>query len=328
MRRRELITLLGSGAICVCSSFAISHAQQAKLPVIGFLGSSTPAGQAHLLTAYMQRLRELGWVEGRNLSLEQRWAEGRDDLYEEIADEFVRRKVDIVLTHGSRAALAAKKATSTIPIVAAVIGDPVGSGLVASLARPGGNLTGLSLISPDLAGKRVELLYEAVPSSRRLAVLADVGNRASDEETQQAQLAATKLGRTAFPISIRRSEDITSAFDGIEDRADALYVVGSPTVLANSVRVNILAAAARIPTVYIAKEYVQTGGLLAYGPSFANIYRRAAEFSDKILRGATPSDIPVEQPTKFDLVINLTTAKALRITIPPMLLARADEVIE
>jgi ABC-type uncharacterized transport system substrate-binding protein len=224
--------------------------------------------------------------------------------------------------------MAAKQATSVIPIVATVIGDPVGSGLVASLALPGGNLTGLSVVSHDLAAKRLELLLEAVPGFRRVAILVDVSNPVSVEEARQVQAAADKLGLEAFPIAIRRAEDIVPAFDGLKNRADALLVVANPLILSNIVRINILAAGARLPTSYIAREYVQAGGLLAYGPNFAAIYRRAGDFFDKILRGTKPGAIPVEQPTKFDLVINLTTAKALGLEISPTLLARADEVIE
>jgi putative ABC transport system substrate-binding protein len=240
----------------------------------------------------------------------------------------VRSKVDVMLTQGTQAATAAKQMTSEVPIVATVVGDPVGSGLVASLAQPGGNVTALSIVSPDMAAKRLELLREAVPRFRHLAVLVDASNPVNVEEARQAEAAAGSLGLEAFPVAIRRAEDIVPAFDKLEERADALFVVANPLVLSNIVRINILAAGARLPTSYIAREYVQAGGLLSYGPSFSDIYRRAGDFIDKILRGTKPGTIPVEQPTKFDLVINLTTARALRVTIPPMLLARADEVIE
>src|SRR5258705_7958174 len=325
MKRRAFITLLGGAAAWPFTA----HAQQmAKRPTIGFMGVSTPAGQVRIVAALVQRLRELGWVEGRTIEIEYRWAEGRNERYSEIAAEFVRLKVDAILTQGSQAATAAKQATSVIPIVAAVVGDPVGSGLVASLARPAGNVTGLSVVSRDMAAKRLELLREAVPGFRRLAILADDSSPVNVEETRQVQAAADDLGLKSFPIAIRRSEDIVPAFEGLKDRADALYVVGNPLMQINMIRINILAVGARLPTSYIAREYVQAGGLLAYGPSFADIYRRAGDFFDKILRGTKPGNIPVEQPTKFDLVINLTTAKALGITIAPMLLARADEVIE
>jgi putative ABC transport system substrate-binding protein len=276
----------------------------------------------------VQRLHELGWIEGRTVAIEYRWAEGSDERYREISSEFVGLKVAAILTQGTQAALAAKQATSTIPIVAVAVGDPVGSGLVASLARPGGNVTGLSLLLPDTASKRLELLREAVPDLRRLAILLPEDNPVSVEEARQVQEAAATLGLGAFSIPIRSAEDIVPAFEGLKERADALFVSGNPLILSNIVRINILAVGARLPTIYSNPEYVQGGGLLAYGADFAAIYRRAGDFLDKILRGTKPSDIPVEQPTKFDLVINLTTAKVLGLTFPPSLLARADEVIE
>ena len=325
MRRREFITLLGGAAVTWPLA---ARAQPTKLPTVGFLGVSTPAAQGHMVAALVQRLREFGWIEGRTIAIEYRWAEGHDERYSEIAAEFVRLRVDAILAQGTQAAMAAKQATSVIPIVATVIGDPVGSGLVASLALPGGNVTGLSVVSYDLAAKRLELLLEAVPGFRRVAILVDVGNPVNVEEARQVRAAADKLGLESFPIEIRRAEDIVPAFDGLKNRADALHIVANPLILSNIVRINILAAGARLPTSYIAREYVQAGGLLAYGPSLAAIYRRAGDFFDKILRGTKPGIIPVEQPTKFDLIINLTTAKALGLEIPPTLLARADEVIE
>jgi len=280
------------------------------------------------IAAFVQRLHELGWIEGRTVAIEYRWAEGRDERYREISSEFVGLKVAAILTQGTQAALAAKQATSTIPIVAVAVGDPVGSGLVASLARPGGNVTGLSLLLPDTASKRLELLREAVPDLRRLAILLPEDNPVSVEEARQVQEAAATLGLGAFSIPIRSAEDIVPAFEGLKERADALFVSGNPLILSNIVRINMLAVGARLPTIYSNPEYVQGGGLLAYGADFAAIYRRAGDFFDKILRGTKPGDIPVEQPTKFDLVINLTTAKVLGLTFPPSLLARADEVIE
>ena len=326
IRRREFITLFGGA--CAVWPLAVRAQQPGKLPTIGFVGTSSPAAQGHLVAALVRRLRELGWIEGRTIAIEYRWAEGREERYAEIAAEFVRLKVDVILTQGTQAATAAKQATAVIPIVATVVGDPVGAGLVASLARPGGNVTGLSILSPDLAAKRLELLREAVPDFRRLGILADVGNPVSVQEMHQVQAAADKFGLTAFPIAIRRAQDIVPAFEGLKDRADALHVCANPLILSNINRINILAVGARLPTSYIAREYIQAGGLLAYGPNLADIYRRAGDFFNKILRGAKPADIPVEQPTKFDLVINLVTAKALGLEIPPTLLARADEVIE
>ena len=251
-----------------------------------------------------------------------------DECYSEIAAEFVRLKVDVILTHGTRATLAAKRATSTIPIVATVVGDPVGSGLVTSLARPGGNVTGLSVVSPDMATKRLELLREVVPTLRRLAVLLHDENPVNVEETRQVQAAAAELGLESFPVAIRRAEDIAPAFEGLKERADAVYVTANPLILSNIVRINTLAVGARLPTMHALREYVESGGLMSYGPNLPALFRRAAEIVDKILRGTKPADIPVEQPIKFDLIINLTTAKALGFDVPPTLLARADEVIE
>src|SRR5262245_7301154 len=325
MRRREFITVLGGAAAWALAARA---QQPGKLPTIGFLGTSNPAAQGHLVAALVRRLRELGWIEGRTIAIEYRWAEGREERFAEISAEFVRLKVDAILTQGTQAATAAKHATTVIPIVATVVGDPVGTGLVASLARPGGNVTGLSVLSPDMAAKRLELLREAVPAFRRIGILVDVGNPVNVQEMHQVQAAADKLGLAAIPIAIRSAQDIVPAFEGLNERVDVLHVVANPLVLSNVNRINILAVGARLPTSYIAREYIQTGGLLAYGPNFADISRRAGDFFDKILRGAKPADIPVEQPTKFDLVINLVTAKALGVEIPPTLLARADEVIE
>ena len=324
LRRRAFITLLGGAAAWPLAA----RAQQGKVPTIGFLGVSTARAMSQWIAAFVQRLHELGWIEGRTVAIEYRWAEGRDERYREISSEFVGLKVAAILTQGTQAALAAKQATSTIPIVAVAVGDPVGSGLVASLARPGGNVTGLSLLLPDTASKRLELLREAVPDLRRLAILLPEDNPVSVEEARQVQEAAATLGLGAFSIPIRSAEDIVPAFEGLKERADALFVSGNPLILSNIVRINILAVGARLPTIYSNPEYVQGGGLLAYGADFAAIYRRAGDFFDKILRGTKPGDIPVEQPTKFDLVINLTTAKVLGLTLPPSLLARADEVIE
>jgi len=326
VKRRDFIRLFGSAAAAWPLA---ARAQQApKLPTIGFLGPSTARAMSQWIAAFVQRLHELGWIEGRTVAIEYRWAEGRDERYREISSEFVGLKVAAILTQGTQAALAAKQATSTIPIVAVAVGDPVGSGLVASLARPGGNVTGLSLLLPDTASKRLELLREAVPDLRRLAILLPEDNPVSVEEARQVQEAAATLGLGAFSIPIRSAEDIVPAFEGLKERADALFVSGNPLILSNIVRINILAVGARLPTIYSNPEYVQGGGLLAYGADFAAIYRRAGDFFDKILRGTKPGDIPVEQPTKFDLVINLTTAKVLGLTFPPSLLARADEVIE
>jgi putative ABC transport system substrate-binding protein len=325
IRRREFIFTLGGAA--AAWPIAARSQQVGKLPTIGFLGSSTPAGGGQWLAAFVQRLRELGWIEGRTVTVESRWAEGRDARFAEIAAEFVRMKVDVIVSPGA-ALLPAKQATSTIPIVFPVAGDPVGSGLVASLARPGGNITGLSLQQTDVAGKRLDLLREVIPRIRRLAIMANVGGSSAAIEVSEAEAAARTLGLEAVVSEIRRMEDIAPGFDAFKDRVDALYVVGDPLVVTNRTRINILALAARLPTMYFAREFVEAGGLMSYGPNFPDLFRRAGDYVDKILRGAKPADLPVEQATKFDLVINLITARALGLTVPPLLLTRADEVIE
>ncbi len=323
MRRRQFITLLGGAAAWPLAA----RAQQAKLPTIGFLGLNTPSSQSQWTAAFVQRLRELGWTEGRTIAIEYRWAEGRSEHYAPFAAEFVRLKVDVIVTPGAAVA-AANQATSIIPIVFPMAGDPVGTSLVASLARPGGNVTGISVQQDELAGKRVELLREVLPGLRRLAIMAYAGNLSSLVELEQAYVAARTFGLDGIKIEIRRMEDIAPAFEPLKDSAEALYVVSHPLMNANRARINTLALSARMATVYSFREYVEVGGLMSYGPNLPALFRRAGEFVDKILRGTKPADIPVEQPTKFDLVINLTTAKALGIEVPPTVLARADEVIE
>jgi putative ABC transport system substrate-binding protein len=325
MRRREFVALLGVAAVVWPLA---AHAQQpGKLPTIGFLGVSTPSGWSHYVTAFERRLRELGWIEGRTVAIEYRWAEGRSERFAEIAAEFVRDNVDIIVTGGG-AVVAAKQATSTIPIVFALANDPVGIGLVASLARPGGNVTGLSQQATDLAGKRLELLRGFVPGVRRLAILGNVGYPAVVLEMGGVQETARKLGLDAAISEIRRAEDIAPAIEALRGRAQALYVVADPLAGSERLHINTLALGAQLPTMHGIREYAETGGFLSYGASIPDLFRRAAEFVDRILRGAKPADLPVEQPTKFELVINLKTAKALGMEIPPTLLARADEVIE
>jgi putative ABC transport system substrate-binding protein len=259
--------------------------------------------------------------------MEYRWAEGRNERYTEIATEFARLKVDVIVTTGTAAVIAAKQATTVIPIVFSSAGDPVATGLVASLAQPGGNVTGLSNQLPDAAGKRLEFLREMVPNLRRLAILT-TANPIGVLETEQLQAAARAVGLEILPLEIRRAEDIAPRFEGLEGRADALYVVSEPLFATSRVRINTLALGARLPTLHGLREYVEAGGLMSYGPNVLNQFRRAADYVDKILRGANPGDMPIEQPTKFDLVINLTTAKTLRLEVPAKLLTLADEVIE
>jgi putative tryptophan/tyrosine transport system substrate-binding protein len=325
MKRRNFIALIGSASAWPLAGRA---QQPGKVPTIGFLGANAPTAQMQWTAAFVQRLRELGWTEGRNVSIEYRWAEGRAERYTEIAAEFVWLKVDVVFTYSTPAVLAAKQATSVIPIVFATASDPVGTGLVANLARPGGNVTGLSNQTGDLAAKRVELLREVISRLARLAILANMANPAAVDEMRQAQATARALGLMVDVVEIRRAEDIGSAFEGLKGRADALYVVPDGLVNTNRIRINTLALAAALPTMHAFREYVESAGLMSYGPNVPDGFRRGADFVDKILRGAKPGDIPVEQPTKFNLVINLTTAKALGLDLPPTLLARADEVIE
>jgi putative ABC transport system substrate-binding protein len=326
VRRREFISgVVGSAAAWPLAA----RAQQAgKLPIIGVLSPSTPQLWAPWVAAFVQRLRERGWNEGHTITIEYRWTEGRAARAAEIAAEFVRLKVDVILTSGTANVIAAKQATAAVPIVFVMAGDPVGAGFVASLARPGGNVTGVSNQSPDLAGKRLELLREVVPGLRRLAIMANVAFPEVDLEMRELQGMARMLGLEIEPLETRRVEDIAPAFEALKGRADALYVCGDPLLGHNRIRINIMALAARLPTMCNFREFVEVGGLMSYGPNFADQFVRAADYADKILRGAKPAVIPVEQPSKFDLIINLITAKALGLEIPPALLARADEVIE
>ena len=323
--RRSFVTLLGGAAAAWPLA---ARAQQVKtLPTIGFLGASTSLNWTHWTNAFMRRLGELGWIDGRTVTIEYRWAEGRSERFTEIAAEFARLKVDVILSVGSAAAVA-KQATSTIPIVFALAADPVGSGLVASLARPGGNLTGLSILSSELAGKRIELLREVLPGLRRLAIIGNIGSVSSVLEIAEAQAAARKLGLDVDVLEIRSAEEIAPAFGSLKSDVQALYVCPDPLVNANHARINTLALGARLPTIQPFRDYLGAGGFMSYGANNADLFRRAGDYVDKILRGAKPGDLPVEQPTKFDLVINLTTAKALGLTIPESFLLRADEVIE
>ena len=323
MRRRDFITWVGGATAWPIAARA---QQAAKVPSIGFLGT-TPTAWAHNVVAFSKRLHELGWTEGRTVAIEYRWAEGRNERVAEIAAEFVQLKVDAILTTGGAVGIL-KQSTSVIPIVFAIANDPVGSGFVKSLARPGGNVTGLSLQAVDLAGKRLELLREVVPGLRRLEIMANVGYSAARLEMDDVGATARRLGITVATSEIRRAEDIAPAFEALRGRADALYVVADPLISSNRTNINTLASAARLPTMHGVRDYVEAGGLMSYGPNFQDLFRRAAEFVDKILRGTRPDDIPVEQPTKFDLVVNLTTAKAIALTMPPTLLARVDEVFE
>jgi putative tryptophan/tyrosine transport system substrate-binding protein len=326
MRRREFIAGLGSAAVWPLAARA---QQSGKLPTIGFLGANSPAVQGQWTAAFVQRLRELGWIEGRSIAIEYRWAETRFERSPGFIAEFVRLKVDVIVTHSNENILAAKRGTSVIPIVFAAVADPVGIGVVDGLARPGGNVTGLSNQFTDIAAKRVGLLREVVPGLRRLAILGNIGSAAGTApEIAEIQAAARTFGLEATTFDIRSTAEIEPAFAPLKGRADALYVLGQPLVNTNRARIGALAVEARLPTVAGFREFVEAGGLLSYGVNLPDQFRRAGDYVDKILRGTKPAEIPVEQPTRFDLVINLITAKTLGLTIPETLLATADEVIQ
>jgi putative ABC transport system substrate-binding protein len=324
MRRREFIAGLGSAATWPLTALA---QQRPAMPVIGYLGPATSAVESPRVPAFVRRLRELGWIEGRTIAIEYRWAEGRSERIIEIAAEFVQLKVDVIATYSTPPVIAAKQVTSVTPIVF-MAADPISASLVSSLAHPGGNVTGLSVQQNDLAGKRLELLREVAPHLRLLAILGNVDNPVIVREMREVEGAAQTLGLQVAILELRRAEDVVPAFETLKGRAEALYVCNDPLVNTNRIRINTLALGARLPTVYNLRENVEAGGLMSYGANYPDIFRRMAELVDKILRGAKPGDIPVEQPTKFELVINLTTAKALDLTIPETLLATADEVIQ
>jgi putative ABC transport system substrate-binding protein len=324
VKRREFIALLGS----TTAAWPLAVRAAGGVPTIGWLGGGSAASQSQWAFAFSQRLRTLGWSEGRSITIEYRWAEGRLERLAEIAAEFARLNVDAIVAAGTEAALAAKRATAIIPIVFSVAGDPVGTGLVASLARPGANVTGISNETTDLASKRIELASEVVRGLRRVAVLANAGYSGSMLEVGEVQSAAHTLGIEIVLLEVWHSEDIDSILATLSGRADVLYIVGDPLMNLNRERISRLALSARLPTIYPQREYLEAGGFISYGPNYLDLNRRAADLVNKILRGAKPADLPVEQPTKFDLLVNLITAKALGVEVPPTVLARADEVIE
>ena len=325
MRRRDFIA--GGSAAVVLSAPARAE-QSTKRPTIGFLGAASPELAGPWVAAFVKRLGELGWTEGRNVAIEYHWAEARTERYSEIATELANRKVDVIVTWASAPVLAAKHATTTIPIVFAAQMDPVGAGVVASLARPGGNVTGMSIQQTDTAGKRIELLREALPRLARLAVMANSSAPGAMIEMREVATTARTLGLEVIPIEVSQAGEVFSSIESIRDRADALYVATDPLIFSNRIAINEMAQRQRTPTIYGSREYVDAGALMSYGPNWIDLFRHAAEQVDKILRGTKPADIPVQQPTKFDLVVNLRTAKALGLEIPPSLLARADDVID
>jgi ABC-type uncharacterized transport system substrate-binding protein len=321
LKRREFISLLGGAAAWPRSA---GGQPSPKLPTIGILGPTTASVAARWTGALVQRLHELGWIEGRTVAIEYRWVQGSSERAVEIVSEFVRLKVDVIVTSGVRNVMAAKQVTSAIPIVFVSAGDPLGNGLVASLARPGANVTGLSHQWTDLAGKRIDLLREVTPGLSRMAVMVNPSNPDTALEMVEVQAAASTLGLEVVTREIRRTEDIVPAFEAIKGRVQALRIV----VFNNGPLINTLAFAARLPTMHSFRRHVVSGGLMSYGANYIDLSRRAADYVDKILRGMKPADLAVQQPTKFELVINLRTAKALGIEIPPRLLVLADELIE
>jgi putative tryptophan/tyrosine transport system substrate-binding protein len=318
--------LAGTGVVLLAAPLGVEAQPVRKVQRIGFIGNAKPTEGTTLVDAFRQGLKELGWVEGRNISIEYRWAEGDLERSPRLVAELVALKVDVIVLAGTVAARAALQATRTIPIVVTIVGDPVVSGLVTSLAKPGGNLTGLAWQANDLVTKQLQLLLEAVPQTTRVAAL---GHSANPTARTAAEAAARSLGVKLDVIEIGLPADIPGAFEAAKrGRATALIVLPSPMFYGERRRLAELAARHRLPAIYEVKAYVDAGGLASYGPSFSDMYRRAATYVDKILKGAEPGDLPMEQPTKFELVINLKTAKALGLTIPPSLLGRADEAIQ
>ena len=324
MRRREFITLLSGAA----AAWPLAPRAQpgAKVSTVGFIGTSA-SGFSAWTAVFAKRLLELSEIDHRTVAIEYRWSEGRPERVAEIAAEFVQQKVDLIVAYGG-AAVTLKKATASIPIVFAPAADPVGIGLVTSLSHPGGNATGLSIQATEAAGKRLELLREVIPKLRRLAILFDGGYAATVQEKDEVQDLARTLGLEVVPQEIRRAEDIASAFAALKGQADALYVTENALIFTNRETIIALALDAELPTTCTNADIARAGALMSYGPNFPALFRRAAEMVDKILRGTKPGDIPVEQPTKFDLVINLKTAKVLGLTISDKMLALADELIE
>jgi len=328
MQRRELVTVLGGAA--VAWPLTARAQQPGKMPRIGYLGSSSPSLEPHYVAAFRQKLRDLGHVEGENIVIEYRWAEGQDDRLPNLATELIRLEPDIIVTTGTPSTLAAMHATKTIPIVMASAGNPVGVGLVASLVRPGGNVTGFAIRAPELEGKRLELLKQAVPELSRIAILWNPSNPAIVSSFDAIETAGRALRISLDPVAeVRGADELDNAFFAIASaRPHALVVLADRFLLAHRKRIVEFAAAKRLPGMYPYREYVDAGGLMSYAPSNIELFRGAATYVDKILKGAKPGDLPVQEPTRFELIVNLKNAKAIGIDVPPSLLARADEVIE
>jgi putative ABC transport system substrate-binding protein len=324
--RREFITLLGGAAAW---PLAAQAQQTRQVYRIGFMGNSTAALEANLVGPFRDALRELGYQEGRNISIEYRWAEGKYERFPALAAELIAQKVDVIVTAGTPATLAVKAATTSVPLVMVAVGDPVGTGIVASLGRPGGNITGLSSIAPELEGKRLELLRELIPNLSHVAVLWNPVNPFHVTSLKQARVAAELLRMRVQSVEVRASEEIDGALAAIaSERPGALLILADRVFLHNRKRLMDFATQNRIPGVYAYRELVEAGGLMSFGPNYADMHRRAATYVDKILKGTKPADLPVQQPTKFELFVNVKAAKALGLTIPESFLLRADEVIE
>jgi putative ABC transport system substrate-binding protein len=327
LHRRRFLALLGGAALAW--PLPLRAQQAGKIPRIGFMGNSTEALEANLIGPFREGLREHGYQDGRNIVVEYRWAEGKYDRFPALVAELLAAKVDLIVTAGTPASLAVKKATTTVPLVMVAVGDPVGTGLVPSLARPGGNLTGLSSIAPDLEGKRLELLREVVPGLAHVGVFHNPANLFHTVSMPLARKAAEALNIKLQPLSVSASQDLDGAFAAIlKEKPDALLVLADRVYLHERKRMMDFALQQRLPNANAHKEMVDAGGLMSYGPSYEDMHRRAAEYVDKILKGAKPGDIPIEQPTKFDLKVNLKTAKALGLVLPPSIQLRADEVVE
>ena len=327
MRRREFITLLGGAAVWPLAARA---QQMGKVPRIGYLGSSSPSLEPHFVEAFRQKLRELGHIEGENIAIEYRWAEGQDGRLPDLAAELVRLQPNVIVTAGTPGALAAMQATKTIPIVMASSGDPVGAGLVTSLARPGGHVTGFTIVGPQIEGKRLDLLKEAVPELSRVAVLWNPSYPASVSYFNTIENAGRTLRISLDPVAeVRRANELDNAFFAIASaRPRALLVVADRFLLAHRKRIVEFAVAKRLPGMFPYREYVEAGGLMSYAPSNIELFRGAATYVDKILKGAKPGDLPVQEPTKLELIVNLKTSKAIGLTVPESFLLRADELIE